>query len=348
VASEHTREDEIAAGWKIAVFAGLAALALLWTPFWGIDRIPFSALWGEADDPAAISVLWELRIPRALAAFLAGAALATGGMVLQAVFRHSLATPFTLGVSSGAAFGASLAIQVGWTFAWQGVCVASLAGVAGAAISLAILYLISTRSRQGRSAPALLLAGLAVCLFLTSLILLLQYTRPTGDFSRSFLMLRWTLGGLDGVENIVQFRDVWSTLPIVAAGCLIVWYLLHELNLLAVGEEFAFSRGVDISRIKLLLFFAVALTVGGAVAVCGPIGLVGLLAPHLSRRIVGPDHRRLYPAAWLLGGTILTTCDAATRTLTAPTELPVGIVMAILSAPLFLWLLLAQRRDFAA
>jgi iron complex transport system permease protein len=348
VASERTREDEIAVGWKIAVFAGLAALVLLWTPFWGIDRVPFSALWGEADDPTAINILWELRIPRVLMAFLAGAALATGGMVLQAVFRSPLATPFTLGVSSGAALGASLVVQFGWTFAWQGVCGVSLAGVAGAAISLAIVYVISTRSRQGRSAPSLLLAGLAVCLCFSSLIVLLQYTRNANDFARLFQMVRWTLGGLDGVENIVQFRDVWSAAPFVAAGCLIVWYLLHELNLLAAGEEFAFSRGVDVNHIKLLLFFAVSLAIGGAVAVCGPIGLVGLLAPHLSRRIVGPDHRRLYPATWLLGGTLLTTCDAATRTLSAPTELPVGIVMAVLSAPLFLWLVLARRPDLGA
>jgi iron complex transport system permease protein len=343
VASEVAREDEIGFGWKIAVFAGLAAGALAWTPFWGRDRIPLSALWGDAADPVAISVLWELRIPRVLMAFLAGAALATAGMLFQTVFRNRLATPFTLGVSSGAALAASLAIQLGCTFAWQGVSAVSLSAVVGAAISLALVYAITVQSRQGMSAASLLPAGAAVCLLCSSLILLLQYAQPGSESSGALRMLRWTLGGFDGVESIVQFRDVWGVLPFVASGCLIVWYLLHELNLLSAGEDFAFSRGVDVRQIKALLFFAVSLMIGGVVAVCGPIGLVGLLAPHACRRIVGPDHRRLYPAVWLFGGAILVFCDAATRTLSAPTELPVGVVMAPLSVPLFLWLLVRRQ-----
>jgi iron complex transport system permease protein len=342
VASEDRREDEIGFGWQIAVFAGIAVLALAWAPFVGMDRVPFSALWGAADDPSEITILWELRIPRVLMAFLAGVALSTSGMVFQAMFRNPLATPYTLGVSSGAALGASLAIHFGWAFALLGVSSVSISAFAGAVLSVALVYAITLRSRQGLSMTTMLLAGVAVCFFFSSVILFLQYMT---DFTRSFRMLRWTMGGL---ESIVKFRDVLGVLPFVVSGCLIVWYLLHELNLLTTGEEFAFSRGVDVQRTKLLLFLGVSLMVGAVVAICGPIGFVGLMAPHICRLIVGPDHRRLFPAALLFGGAFLVICDAAARTIMAPTELPVGIITALLGGPFFLWLLLAKKQDFGA
>ena len=149
---------------------------------------------------------------------------------------------------------------------------------------------MTARSRQGSSTATMLLAGVAVSFFFSSLILFLQYM---SDFTRSFRMLRWVMGGL---ETVVSFHDVLGVFPFMAAGCLIVWYLTLDLNLLTTGEEFAFSRGVHVSRTKLLLFFAVSLMVGAVVAVCGPIGFVGLMAPHICRLLVGYDHRWLYPA----------------------------------------------------
>jgi iron complex transport system permease protein len=340
VASDLTREDEIGFGWKLGVFAGLAVLAVAWAPFWGMERVPFSALWGGVDDYAKVDLLWKLRIPRVLMAFLAGTALSASGMVFQAMFRNPLATPFTLGVSSGAALGAAVSIQFGWTFALFGLSSVSLAAFAGALLSIALVYLLTARSRHGSSTSTMLLAGVAICFFFSSLILFLQYM---SDFTRSFRMLRWTMGGLG---DIVQFRDVLGVFPFVASGCLIVWYLLHELNLLATGEEFAFSRGVNVNQTKLLLFLSVSLMVGAVVALCGPIGFVGLMAPHICRMLVGPDHRRLYPAALLFGGAFLVICDTASRVIMAPTELPVGIITALLGGPFFLWLLLARRQDF--
>ena len=340
MASDVAREDEIGFGWKLGVLAGLAALAVAWAPFWGMGHIPFSALWGDVDDYAKVDVLWKLRIPRVLMAFLAGTALSPSGMVFQAMFRNPLATPFTLGVSSGAALGAAVSIQFGWTFALFGLSSVSLSAFAGALLSIGLVYLLTARSRYGSSAATMLLAGVAICFFFSSMILFLQYM---SDFTRSFRMLRWTMGGLG---DIVQFRDVLSVFPFVASGCLIVWYLLHELNLLATGEEFAFSRGVNVNQTKLLLFLGVSLMVGAVVAMCGPIGFVGLMAPHICRLLVGPDHRRLYPATLLFGGAFLVICDTASRTVMAPTELPVGIITALLGGPFFLWLLLARRQDF--
>jgi iron complex transport system permease protein len=340
VASDGTREDEIGFGWKLGVFAGLAALAVVWAPFVGMDRIPLSALWGAVDDYGKVDVLWKLRIPRVLMAFLAGTALATSGMVFQAMFRNPLATPFTLGVSSGAALGAAIAILGSWTFGFLGLSSVSISAFAGAVASIALVYLLTARSRQGSSTATMLLAGVAISFFFSSMILFLQYMT---DFTRSFRMLRWTMGGLG---DIVQFRDVWGVFPFVASGCLLVWYLLLELNLLTTGEEFAFSRGVNVNQTKLLLFFSVSLMVGAVVAVCGPIGFVGLMAPHICRLVVGPDHRRLFPVTLLFGGAFLVICDTAARTVMAPTELPVGIITALLGGPFFVWLLLGRRQDF--
>jgi iron complex transport system permease protein len=316
-------------------------------PFLGMENIPFLALWCDVNDPTLVDIplnahdiLWNLRIPRVLMAFIAGTALASSGMAFQAMFRNPLATPFTLGVSSGASLGAALCIQQQWIFPVLGMSSVSLAAFCGAVLSIVLVYAMTARSRQGASTATMLLAGVAVSFFFSSLILFLQYM---SDFTRSFRMLRWVMGGLEGT---VSFHDVLTVFPFMAAGCLIVWYLTLDLNLLTTGEEFAFSRGVHVNRTKLLLFLSVSFMVGAVVAVCGPIGFVGLMAPHICRLIVGPDHRRLYPATLLFGGAFLVICDTAARTLMAPTELPVGIITALLGGPFFLWLLLARRQDF--
>jgi iron complex transport system permease protein len=342
VAQEKPREDEIGPGWTIGTFLVLAVLAVGVAPFLGMENIPFRALWGDVDDQTMVDILWKLRIPRVLMAFLAGTALASSGMVFQAMFRNPLATPFTLGVSSGASLGAVLCIHGGWTFSLLGVSSVSLSAFMGALVSIVLVYAMTARSRQGASTATMLLAGVAISFFFSSLILFLQYT---SDFTDSFRMLRWVMGGLEGV---VSFQSVLGVFPFMAAGCLIVWYLTLDLNLLTTGEEFAFSRGVNVNRTKLLLFFAVSLMVGAVVAVCGPIGFVGLMAPHICRLLVGYDHRWLYPATWFFGGAFLVICDTAARMLMAPTELPVGIITALLGGPFFLWLLLARKQDVVA
>ena len=324
------------------MFIGLAVLALAWAPFVGPEHVPLSALWDKAADPIKAVILWDVRIPRVLMAFLAGVALAASGMVFQAIFRNPLATPFTLGVSSGAALGAASAIQFGWTFAVCGVSGVSLAAFCGALVSIVLVYGITVRGGRGASTGTMLLAGVAVSFFFSSVILFLQYI---SDFTRSFQMLRWTMGGL---ERIVRFREVLGVFPFVATGCLIIWYFLFELNLLTTGEDFAFSRGVNVSAMKVLLFFAVSLMIGAVVAVCGPIGFVGLMAPHICRLIVGADHRRLYPSTLFFGGAFLVVCDTAARTVMAPSELPVGILTSLLGGPFFLWLLLARKQDIGA
>jgi iron complex transport system permease protein len=326
--------------WILFGFAVLALLVLAAAPLVGLQRIPLSALWGEAENYAAVDVLWKLRIPRAVMAFLAGAALAVSGMSFQALFRNPLATPFTLGISSGASLGASLCFFFGSGFSLFTIPGVTLGAFLGALLTMFLVYLLTTRAPAGATTATMLLAGVAMSFFFSSLILFLQYW---SDPTRTFLMLRWTMGGL---ESVVSFRDVLLVLPFAAAGCLLVKYLTHELNLLLMGEDFAASRGVALGGVKAALYFAVSLMVGAVVAFCGPIGFVGLIVPHICRLLVGPDHRTLLPATLLAGGAFLVICDTVGRTVMAPAELPVGVITSLLGGPFFLWLLLGRRAGF--
>jgi iron complex transport system permease protein len=319
----------------------LALLVLGAAPLVGMEHIPASALWGDAE-AGQILILWTFRIPRTILAFLAGSALATGGLAFQAMFRNPLATPFTLGVASGASLGASAAIHLGITFSLAGFSGVALWAMTGALAAILIVYGLS-RARRGFSTTTMLLAGVAVSFFFSSLILFLQYIT---DFTNTYRMLRWVMGGLD---TVVGFEDVLGVFPFVVSGVLIVLYLVHDLNLITTGEELAAARGVEVNRTKLVVFFAASLMVGAVVAACGPIGFVGLMAPHICRLLIGPDHRYLTPATVLFGGGFLVLCDTVARTAIAPTELPVGIITALLGGPFFLWLLLSRAagRDAA-
>jgi len=324
----------------LIVLAVLALLVLGAAPLVGMERIPLDTLWRHGDGAAA-RIFWQLRVPRVVMAFLAGAGLAAGGLAFQAVFRNPLAEPFTLGVASGAALGASVYIHLGLPFSLLWISGASWFAFAGALLAVVLVYGM-TRARQGFSTATMLLAGVAVSFCFSSLILFLQYL---SDFTQSFVLLRWVMGGL---HALVGFGEVFTVLPLVGAGILMVLYLTHELNLVTTGEELAASRGVAVHRTKALLFVAVSLMVGGIVSVCGPIGFVGLIVPHICRLLVGPDHRYLTPAALLCGAILLTLCDTLARTVMAPTELPVGILTSLLGGPFFLWLLLGRSRQVEA
>jgi iron complex transport system permease protein len=330
VAHQGPREDEIALGWKIGVVLGIVVLTLAWAPFRGAEKIPFSTLWNSADD-TAVYILWSMRIPRVLLAFLAGSALAISGMALQAVCRNPLATPFTLGISSGAAICASVCALQGWAFSALGIPGETILAFLGALASFLILYAITALGKPKNHPQSFLPTGAANCLFLSVLILLIQYLHEP---AHSFQMLRWVLGGLD---SSMDFHDFWNVFPFAISGCLIVWYLTHELNLLAAGEEFALSHGLDLGRTILLLIFAISLIVGGVTAVCGPIGFVGLIVPHFCRRLVGANHRSLFFFVWLCGGAFLVICDTIARTAIVPAELPVGIITSIMGGAFLLW-----------
>jgi iron complex transport system permease protein len=256
------------------------------------------------------------------------------GMTFQALFRNPLATEFTLGVSSGAAFGATLAIRLGWTLSLFGVSAISLTAFGGALASLILVYGI-TMARRTFSAAIMLLAGVAISFFFWSLILVVQYM---SDFTNSFRILRWLMGGLE----TVGYGAVLDVLPFVLSGSAIILCYSRELNLMALGEDLAVSRGVHVSAVRAVLFSASTLMVGGVVAICGPIGFVGMMAPHICRLLIGTEHRYLAPATFLFGGTFLLACDGVARLLIAPAEMPVGVITALLGGPFFVWLLLRR------
>jgi iron complex transport system permease protein len=313
----------------LIVFA-LACLAVC--PFIGMEHIGPGALFGE--DPAADgarTIFWQIRVPRVTIGFLAGAGLAACGMAFQAMFRNALATPFTLGVAGGASLGAALYVRAGLSFAVLSVSGISIFAFLGALGSICLVYGL-TRLRRGFSTATMLLAGIAVNLFFSSLILFIQYM---SDFTHSFQILRWLMGGLE----VMGYESVLNLAPMVAAGVLVLFALTHELNLMTVGEELAISRGANVHRIKRVLFLATSVCVGGVVAVCGPIGFVGMMAPHICRLLVGSNHRVLLPACCFFGGAFMVLCDAAARTLIAPAEIPVGVITSVLGGPFFIWLL---------
>ena len=310
-----------------------AVLVLLVTPMLGPDVIPLGALFGRGD-PAEIRILWQLRIPRVFTAWLAGSALALCGMTFQALFRNPLATPFTLGASSGAALGASIAIRFGAATVLFGLPLQAAGAFAGALLTVALVYGL-TRLKGGFSTATLLLAGLAVSFFFSSLILFIQYL---AGVEHTFRIVRWLMGSV----AVTDYGPPLMLLLIAVGGLAVLTAHVRELNLLAAGEEIALSRGAEVDRIKKWLFLAVSLMVGGVVAVCGPIGFVGMMAPHICRLLVGPHHRYLLPASALFGGAFLALCDLGARTLIAPADMPVGVWTALIGGPFFIVLLLTR------
>ncbi|WP_347246507.1 iron ABC transporter permease [Thermogutta sp.] len=316
----------------IIALATLAVLAV--APLIGPRWIDPRMLW-KADNALEARILWDIRIPRVLVGFLAGMGLAVGGTAYQAMFRNPLASPFTLGLASGASLGAVLAIHVGWNKLLWGTPVVTFCALTGASVTLVVVYGL-TRLRAELSVATMLLAGVAMSFLNTSLILVLQYAV---DPVRAFHAFRWMLGGLEGT---LGYRDILWLAPAVAVSTLVLWGLRRELNLLSLGDEWAAARGVSLRMVKTLILFVTGVMVACIVAHCGPIGFVCLIAPHISRQLVGPQHTRLVPAAALLGGAFLVISDSVARTILAPAEIPVGVITAILGGPFFLWLLLTR------
>lgn len=311
---------------KFTILALFCAAALLVFPMLGSTDV--------LRDPAGMEILLKLRIPRVLTAFLAGIALATSGMIFQALFRNPLSTPFTLGVSGGAALGAALWMRFGFTAAAIGVAGTSLSGFGGALGAVLLVYGLA-RAKGGFATGTLLLAGVAVNFFFSSLILLIQYFSDAGE---TFRMIRWLMGGF----SVIGYLTPIMLSLFVLAGLAVCTLLTREMNLLLTGDELAGARGVNVNRTRKLLFFSASLMTGAAIAFCGPVGFVGLMVPHICRRIVGADHRRLLPAVVLFGGAFMVLCDGFARTLLAPVEMPAGLLTALLGGPFFIWLLMRK------
>jgi iron complex transport system permease protein len=291
--------------------------------------LDFSRPWASNVDA---QIFFVARLPRVLAATLVGGALASAGVVFQALLRNPLATPFTLGISSGAALGAMLVLTVGGAFAaatWAAVPAASFAGALAA---VSIVYALAAARHRGFSTSVLLLAGVTLNSFFSALILLVQYF---ADMTSVVQTLRWLLGDLD----VASYTPLLVALPMLFISIATFVVLAPRLNLLSVGSDAAAMRGVDVVRTQRVSFLSASLATGAAVSIGGPIGFIGIIVPHLVRLVVGPDHRLVLPASLGFGAAFLVACDLVARTVIAPLELPVGIVTAVIGGPFFLWLL---------
>lgn len=315
--------------WFIGLLFAFSILVLLCAPCIGMKLI---FPWSTGLDQ---EVFYTMRLPRTLACFLVGSGLAIGGMAFQAMFRSPLATPYTLGVASGASFGSVLAIVLQGWLALPFVFPPTIAALGGAGVTVMLVYSLAGL-RRSFMVNTLLLSGVALNYFFASAVAFIQYL---SDFSNVFRILHSLMGGLEGIG----YGELMQLALFVLPGLVLIFLLSAELNLLALGEDLASSRGVSVTRVHQLLLGATSLIVGGVVAFCGPIGFVGLMAPHIGRLLVGAEHRRLAPVTFMIGGSLLTLCDTAARTLIAPAEIPVGVLTALFGCPFFLWLLLRQK-----
>lgn len=313
-----------------AVLAALAAACLVGSTPIGVGRVLAALMgWGQAGDHV---VVWEIRLPRAVAALVVGAALGTSGAALQGLLRNPLAEPGVLGVSATAALGATSVIYYG--LASAGALALPMAAVAGA---LAATALLTAAARRVGSVVTLILVGVGVSSFAGALTALLMNLAPH-PFSLSD-MLNWMLGT---VANR-SFDDLLPTAPFLAAGLAILFAGRRELSALTLGEEAAAGVGVDLPRTRLLVVLGAGLATGAAVAVAGAIGFVGIVAPHLVRPLVNHDPARTLAPSALLAGLILVLADIGVRLAPTDAELKLGVVAALLGAPVFIWIA-ARRR----
>lgn len=320
----------------LAGFGAVLVLALLVAPLLGSTpisltrafdgRVPFA-------DNVDAQIFFIARLPRVLAAALVGGALASSGAVFQALFRNPLASPDTLGVSSGAALGAVMAITFHLDVNLGSLSSIPLASLLGAFSALGIVYVLATARRRGLSTTVLLLAGVTMTAFFSALIMFMQYL---ADFTDTFRMTRWLMGSLD----VGGYTPLVAALPLLIVAFAMFTTLPRPLDLLSLGADAASARGVDVVAAERAALVSASLATGAAVSISGPIGFVGIIVPHLVRLLVGSDHRLVLPASILFGASFVIICDLVARTLFSPLEVPVGVVTALVGGPFFLWLLL--------
>jgi len=303
----------------------VAAACIL--PFVGPSTLDMSRVWTRQEPDW--SILTNLRLSRTLLGLLAGGALALAGSLFQSMLRDALATPYTLGVSTGASLGAVIAIALGWD-AVAGVAGVWAGALAGAGVILCVVISAATRERH-LSAMGLLLAGIAINSVCGALILLVHGL--TG-MSQSYAISRWLIGGLDSVPFSTLGTYVFGVVALAIA----VIRQARQWNLLAVGESWAATRGAHVTRSLVMGYLSGSVLAATTVALTGPIGFVGLVVPHVLRSRMGGDDRLVMPCAFFVGGALLATCDAIGRVVLAPAEVPAGAITAFIGGPHLIWL----------
>jgi iron complex transport system permease protein len=273
------------------------------------------------------TILFGVRLPRALFAIAAGAGLSVAGAALQALLRNPLAEPYVLGVSSGAAVGTVLAIIFVETFPIS----QPLGAFTGASLTVLVVYVLG-QGKSGTSTERLILAGVITTSFLWAVIIFLMAISSQAKLRG---ITFWLMGDLGSAPTPLLFFTLTTVIIVIV----LIFFLSRTLNLLMVGEESALSLGVEVERAKIMLYLFASLLTGATVAVAGSIGYIGLIVPHIIRMAWSSDHRLVVPASALLGASLLLLADTVARIIIAPRELPVGAITAMIGAPLFVYLL---------
>ena len=294
-------------------------------------------LFGKGGDDVAYAIVMDIRLPRVLLAILTGVALAVSGLIMQAVVGNPIADPYILGISSGASLGATLAIVMGLMGALGNVAVGISAFIFALLTSVGVMIL----SRIGGRATSerLILSGLALSAAASSVATLLVYTAKNRDAIREVNF--WLMGSLSGAK----MNQIFFIGPVILALCIFLATQSRNLNLLLLGDEVAYTLGKDLAKLRSAYIVAVSLLVGLVVYTSGTIGFVGLIVPHMARFLLGTNHRHLIPGVILLGASLLLWADVAARNALPAGELPTGVVVSVVGAPFFVYLIVKNSRE---
>lgn len=291
---------------------------------------------GNRETSSFDAIIWDIRLPRVLLAFLVGSSLALAGAAFQGLFRNPLVDPYTIGVSSGASLGAVLVLFLQLQINFLGNFTLPIVSICASILSLILIIGITRISSTSFSNETIILTGIILNSFTGALVTYLISTAEQESFRQ---IMFWLMGSV----SMRNWGHVGLLFPffVVASTLILIHY--RELNTLVLGEEAAHYIGVNVKRKRVYILTAAAVLTGSAVAVSGAIGFVGLVVPHLVRLIIGSNHKHVLPLSLVVGGTFLVFADMVARTLVSPSELPIGVVTAFIGAPIFTYLLIRQH-----
>lgn len=335
----------------LLMLAGVLVLSLFWALSIGTVKLPIEEIYAavaeqftsgrgieDVGQGPVHDIVWLLRLPRLLLAALVGCGLAVCGVIMQAIVKNPLADPYILGISSGASLGATSAILLG-IGAWMGPNFVGIAAFLGAfAISLAVLFISNLGGRS--NSMKLLLAGMALSSVCGAFSSFIVYFANNKEGIQTITY--WMMGSLAGA----QWDELIVIAPIIISASLFFWTQSRVLNLMLLGDESAITMGTDLHAYRQWYLLISSLIVGFAVYSAGMIGFVGLIVPHVIRMFVGPDHKRLLPAAALVGAIFLVIADGLCRVIIPHTELPIGILISMIGAPSFIYLMIKRTYGF--
>ncbi len=275
-----------------------------------------------------VSIIWNIRFPRVLLALFVGGALSVSGMIAQSLFKNPLASPYTLGVSSGASLGVALVIMFGLT-GLMGQLTISVAAISGSLLTILLVLTLANKIDKAISNTTVVLTGLVISLFLNAFITTIMALNKEGLEN----IVRFSMGSL----ALKGWTYVYIIVPFVVVALIVGFFYHKELDILTFGEENAKTLGIDVKKIKIRLIVLASILTGSAIAVSGVIGFIGLVTPHIVRRIFGPLHKLNIWMNFIFGGIFLIFADMVARTIISPSELPVGAITAFIGGPFFLY-----------